>query len=277
VDVPGLTHPVELASWIVGRLHIHSNLWQLFTPLYTQNVPRPVLAVMAPVAIGAISLALIGAWSMIRTGLWPLPAYWAIFLGYRVFFLLPYYYEWYVAPFAAVDAILIGVGLTVIARRWPRPVPALAVLLAAVFAAHIPVSFSLDQRRQQVEQHVRVPLGRYLGTVVQPGQAVGTESAGYVGYYSQAKLYDYPGLTSRASFETLKSAPTNERTLEYVVAKLLPEWVVFRPFELDDFAANYPEARARYRIVSSFSYGDNRFLGMSISATDSSFIVLKRV
>jgi hypothetical protein len=153
----------------------------------------------------------------------------------------------------------------------------LAVLLAAVFAAHIPVSFSLDQRRQQVEQHVRVPLGRYLGTVVQPGQAVGTESAGYVGYYSQAKLYDYPGLTSRAPFETLKSAPTNERTLEYVVAKLLPEWVVFRPFELDDFAANYPEARARYRIVSSFSYGDNRFLGMSISATDSSFIVLKRV
>ncbi len=52
--------------------------------------------------------------------------------------------------------------------------------------------------------------GEYLDKVVEPGERVVSESAGYVGYYSHVTLYDFPGLTSRGALralETLEPCP----------------------------------------------------------------------
>jgi hypothetical protein len=45
--------------------------------------------------------------------------------------------------------------------------------------------------QHNIEDRVRAPLGRDLQREVEPGQTIASESAGYVGYESNATLYDF--------------------------------------------------------------------------------------
>jgi hypothetical protein len=124
-----------------------------------------------------------------------------------------------------------------------------------MFAWQVPTMFPLDRDVQQIENHVRLQIGLYLRGVVQHGQAVASESAGYIGYYSHAELYDYPGLTSPLVYHTLHRLGPSKNNLEYMIAALQPAWAVLRPFELATFRQLAPQAARRYYTVKKFDWG----------------------
>jgi hypothetical protein len=138
--------------------------------------------------------------------------------------------------------------------------------------------FPLDRKVQEIEQHVRVPLGLYLHKVVRRGEAVATESAGYIGYYSEAKLDDYPGLTSPTSYDALKRLGPEHRTLVAMVAVLKPGWVVLRPYELEEFREHAASTAAEYRVARQFRWGQPKFskAGVTYGDIDTEFFVLRR-
>jgi hypothetical protein len=155
----------------------------------------------------------------------------------------------------------------------------------------LPLSIPLEARVQhKIEDRVRLPLGRYLGQVVKPGQSLTSESSGYVGWYTNGTLYDFPGLVSKTVVHRLDSIgahswanPGPVRTLrspQLIAAVLHPNWLILRPHELTILRQLYPDTARLYRPVREFSVPEQgtqlELGGFELSNPDRDFIVLRR-
>jgi hypothetical protein len=133
---------------------------------------------------------------------------------YKLFFLPPSYYEWYMVPELAVLAILAAAGAHLLWATAPRTAVVLGATLVAGFALHLPYTMVFEHRIQSnIEDVVRVPLAHWLQTHLPPGDRVVSESVGYVGYYSRVKLYGYPG--SRRPVRTTRSRSSAPRATRW--------------------------------------------------------------
>jgi hypothetical protein len=270
-------------AWLGGRMQYHQNIWRLFTPFlensFVLHAPVPT-RILGAVAVLVIGLALLGAaatWSL--PGWWTAVAFVLFFAVYRVLFLPNVYFEWYLPPFLAVVALLVAAGIDRVGKSpLGRAQPVLALGLALAFAAPAIWTYRSDAIIQrQIEASVRTRVGLYLAAVTTPGQHVATESAGYVGFYSGANLYDFPGLTSKRSLAVMEAAPPDKRTLIYLVYKLQPEWLVLRPYELASLAADYPDVRSRYVEARHFSIAVSpSWGGLDLANIDRDFYVMRR-
>lgn len=265
-------------------------------------IPHVVLILIALVVLFCVALGLVE--SRRRRDTWPLIAFLGLFFAYRVYFLptIPYF-DWYMPPFLGALMIVAALGMqrlstvkasSAAARLWsgdmvPLAARTLAVVLSVAFAMHMPLSFVVDRKVQQIEDQVRTNVGLYLRANVQPGQTVTSESAGYIGYYGDVKLYDYPGLTSKVSVQALQGLPPDHRTLVDLISVLQPDWLVLRPWELAWLQQKYPEVAARYQVEKVFQMpgvpesqldqrnaGTVSFGGLVETNIDMKFIVLKR-
>jgi len=85
-----------------------------------------------------------------------------------------------------------------------------------------------------IEDGLRRPIGMWLREHAQtPHDTVMVEPLGYVGYFSQLKMLDYPGLSSKEVVETRRRLGPDKQNLAYL--ELKPDWIVLRPNE-----AQYP-------------------------------------
>ena len=141
-------------------------------------------------------------------------------------------------------------------RNFERTNTGFTTTLPAKSVVHIPFSFPLERTIQHnIEDKVRLPMGRYLGEVAQPGATMASESAGYVSYYSNADLYDFPGLTSPAAVEALES-PEPHLLGIYGIAQLLhPDFLILRPNEAEILKTDDPDTFAEYRLLRTFGLG----------------------
>ena len=163
----------------------------------------------------------------------------------------------------------------------PRFAAAAAAMIALAFALHRPFTFPLEARIQHnIENRVRAPLGGYLGRVVKPGQTITSESSGYVGWDTNATLYDYPGLTSTTAYEALRDSHGASNSVCGVVYLLHADWLVLRPFEVDVCRALYPKTMAHYRFIRRFHVSDASTpleqWGLAYGNIDRDFRVLRR-
>jgi hypothetical protein len=212
------------------------------------------------IAIGSTMLVLgvVGAWQTRARGSWlTVIGFATLFAVYRAAFLPVAYFDWYLPPWTAVSALLIGAGLQWVIGRTPGIGRGLVVALALAAAIHLPYTIPLEATIQrEIEDGVRQPVGTYLGEVVEAGEAFVSESAGYFGYYSGATIWDHPGLTSPTAFAATRSLPHDERRVEALTSALRPEWAVLRPIEWERMGRDYPEAAACYSPVRSFGIPD---------------------
>jgi hypothetical protein len=102
----------------------------------------------------------------------------------------------------------------------------LSVGLALSFAAHIPFSFLLPAR---CRGSVRKPMGEWLQANGAAGEAITSESAGYVDYYSRRLLYDYPGLTSKRVVRICERLGATRNNMFELIEAARPTWIVLRP------------------------------------------------
>jgi len=81
-------------------------------------------------------------------------------------------------------------------------------------------------------------IGEWLAAHARPTDHVFMEPLGYIGYFSQLRAYDYPGLSSPAMVAARKAVGNGWAELLRV---LQPEWVVLRPTEIEHIRAESPE------------------------------------
>ena len=292
-----------LVRQVVGHLALLLDHVEPFREVWsTADTPIPTLILIA-VAVLAADLFVIGILATRRIdGFWPVTVFLGLFLAYRIYFIpVVLYYDWYLPPLLALVMLVVAIGLDQVARsaggarRYWTPTAAAFVSrlvaggLAIAFAVHLPFSFVVESRVQSIENQVRTPMALYLKSRVTPGQSVVSESAGYVSFYSDVKLYDYPGLTSKTSVKALQGLPPNRRDLAHLVAVLQPDWIVLRPWELDSLQREFPEIAAQYGTDRVFELPGvpeselNRESGLKVSFggftevdLDGKFIVLRR-
>ena len=206
------------------------------------------------ISVGVVALAVIGAIDRRRDAQWtPIIAFVGTYLVYRVRSCRTTDSDWYLPPFTAMTVLLVAAGVQRLARDGrPRLAPAVAITFVLVFAFPLPWVFSVERAIQaEVEDGVRTPTSIALGTLVPPGQGVGSESAGYIEYWSRVTLYDYPGLTSRVGLETVRALPRENRKFYDFIDVLRPPWLVLRPTELQELQTFFPATAALYHEVQS--------------------------
>jgi hypothetical protein len=306
--LPSLLHPGAWLHFLHVKLSQHGNEWMSVSPFYEKAlVLRAPIAnwVLETIVLIVVALGIVGAirtWSI--KSFRPALAYVLLFEAYKIVFLSFGYYDWYGPPAFAVLMIFAAVGLDTVSGLAVRALPenkrrisvgaiaaVPAVCLAVAYAAPLPFLTVSEARIQhRVESAVRVPLGRYLGKVVTPGQAFTSESSGYVGWYTNGTLYDFPGLESprvahlerdkRLSWASNQS-PVGLASPQTIAYYLRPDWVVLRPNEWADFKARFAGVSKDYRVARIFGNPNARpeldVGGMIYWSTDQAFVVLRRV
>jgi hypothetical protein len=179
-------------------------------------------------------------------------------------FCANYIAGWYTGPMAAVGVIGSAYGLWWVLERFvaqpsrARVAAELGVVYIAAIALTLPATMRSDRCIQRyVESGTREQVGRYLGSVAKPGDTIGSESLGYVGYYSRRPVLDYPGLCSRKVVQYLREHP-RERGLVAMMYYLRPTFLVLRPFEdlSEDGRNGYPWIQRDYELLRVFRVAD---------------------
>jgi hypothetical protein len=193
--------------------------------------PRPLLVV----AHGLTLLATFG---------WVVPgvprsgrrASFAVFLG--MFYLCAILvFAWYVPPWSFLAAMAVAIIADAAlsaseraARRTLSSMLRITVLsvIAVQFAVLLATAWQMRIQQRTIEDNGRHAIGDWLRTHAEKGDTVFMEPLGYIGYFSQLKTYDFPGLSSR---EVVAAIHSGAKRYADVVARLNPTWLVLRPVQ----------------------------------------------
>jgi hypothetical protein len=132
-------------------------------------------------------------------------------------------------------------------RLWILPGTAV-VLLSASLLERSAVQLKWQQEVIEGQRH---QIGLWLrANRTSPADTVFLESLGYIGYYSQLKMYDYPGMSSPEVVSARRARGENWADL---IQTLRPTWAILRPQEVIAYRLVYnPWFLAHYDLVTVF-------------------------
>ena len=109
---------------------------------------------------------------------------------------------------------------------------ALAILLIlGQMVVTILVARQMSVQQALIETGMRRQIGLWLrANASSPDDTVYLEPLGYIGYYSQLKMLDWPGLASRRVVEVRRRLGREHETEAYL--ELKPDWLVLRPTDV---------------------------------------------
>jgi len=255
--LPSSLDPGAVATWLGTALADHVSAISLtFAPFFEDT-----LVVGAPFPLGLAYFVSVLVWLLAIRGAiatWRIPGwraavlFAALFTAYRIALLPGAYFDWYVPPHTAVLILLAAAGLHALRPAGSvDPRPAVAVLVAAAFAIHTPFSLAMERRIQDdIEVAVRTTVGQELGRLMQPGETLATESAGYYEWYSNATMLDYPGLTSIRARQAMQSLRPGHTSIIDFLDRVQADWMALRPAEWAGLQQEFPATAARYDVVN---------------------------
>ncbi|HET7535111.1 MAG TPA: hypothetical protein VFJ90_01555 [Candidatus Didemnitutus sp.] len=147
-------------------------------------------------------------------------------------------FGWYVPPWTVLAATTLAFGADAVYRHavnTAKPVVAGIVRIVAVavvvlqLGLLLAVAWQMRVQQRVIEDGGRHQIGLWLKAHAAPGDSVFLEPLGYIGYYSQLKTYDFPGLSSK---EVVAATKAGARNYSDVVQRLKPTWLVLRPLEI---------------------------------------------
>jgi hypothetical protein len=185
--------------------------------------------------------------------------------------------------------LIIGGLLCYLSFRTPRWLLKSGLAAAAIgFLAAMFGMQTLQFRAQQtvIENGVRTKVGLWLRDHVSPGETVYLECLGYIGYFSNCHMLDYPGLATpkvaaahRARQWPKELSPTQR--MVQLIPELKPDWLVLRSAELlaaKQFNVLGDEYQVRERFdaesILTEQYAD--LPGLGYLFVDSNFTILER-
>ncbi len=202
--------------------------------------------------------ALLGLWHTLREkslaslrapALW-FALYWGAFLLSKNLLFL-----WYLLPPLPVYGLLAALGLARFTQRVSFKLPPIS-LAGGVVALAIGMGLFLQRsvyEAQQIETHLRIPLGHWLRERMAREETVMLEPIGYIGYFSQRRVLDVIGLVSPQVLPLWQK--TDPAPMGSIASQFRPDWVVLRPGELQHILDAYRASWERdYALVKTFSY-----------------------
>ncbi len=203
----------------------------------------------------------------------------------------PYFpFPWYLPGTTMLGLFVLG-GVIVrlwrfrtAARPWLRVAAPLGSAIAALLlglnlwtAAAAAREFAAQQR--WIENGNRERIGLWLHQHAAPGDSVFLEPLGYIGYFSNLKTYDFPGMSSR---EVPKAIGYLGQDWVLLIEELQPTWLVLRPGEVAPIQRNRPSLlTAYYHPAQDFDVRDQvlklKVRGRPLLEVDAQFQVFRRV
>lgn len=249
-----VTSSVSWSDFLLTPWHTllgDSKLLDVFLPAYWiyGGWPRLLLAV-------AHALAVVASFAWLAPGLTPVTRRlsFAVFLG-QFYLGAIILFPWYSPPWTALAALTVALVVDQVlqaARTGVRPWLAAPVRIAAALAVVVQVGVFLgvawQMRVQQrlIEDGGRREIGEFLRAHATPGDTVFLEPLGYIGYFSQLKIYDYPGLSSP---EVVRAMRGGAHRFTELIDRLHPTWLVLRPNEIADPRLPENAALRDYEVV----------------------------
>ncbi|MEY2879764.1 MAG: hypothetical protein RLZZ15_2144 [Verrucomicrobiota bacterium] len=203
---------------------------------------------------------------------------------------------WYAPPYALLASVTWGFIVADLVRalaphgRWRYAAVALAVgLVGFQTAASVAMARTMRYHQAIDETGNRQVIGEWLKAHGRPGDTVFLECVGYIGYYSDLKMYDFPGMTSREMVAARRKLGTDDYAA--LIAELNPDWLVLRPGEREAVNRSRPEMLARgtvpktetsaYELVTIFDRSADvaalrGVLGRRYLQTDQKFEIYRR-
>ena len=192
-------------------------------------------------------------------------------------------FPWYTPIWLSVAALALGCGaeaaLGLLAiDSWQRRLLRSAIVSVIViqFATLGLSAWQMRQQQHIIEEGNRREIGYWLAANAKTTDTVMLECLGYIGYYSQLRMIDYPGLSSKAVVDARK-----EHKLNFVgmIGFFKPDWIVLRRAEY--WLCNEQGALADYEITQAWDAREQidavEFLpGRGYLACDAIFLILKR-
>lgn len=145
-------------------------------------------------------------------------------------------------------------------------------------------AYHFKTQQEIVEFGNRKKIGEWLRTQAKSSkETVFVECLGYIGYFSNLKMYDFPGMSSPEVVAVLKEAKKGNRVrFSEVIVRLEPDWVVLRPWEVTDVNREVPGVLEEYyEKVKVFSVLDQiptswYLMGRPYIENDAEFIVYRK-
>lgn len=229
--------------WIVSR--------QLFTPTNFQMGGWPE-------ALGYLSagLTLFCAlyWAIAKADALARRASFCFFALAVYLMMIPGPAAWYLPPVTVFAFLVLAQVLGVLDAAGTDARRRLAVFLLLVLvgvSGCVMAGVLREIRWQQelIENRTRTQVGLWLKDHAVPGDRVYLEPLGYIGYFSQARMMDFPGLVCPENV-ALVAAGTDFFTIPAITR---PEWVVLRAHEAVAMASTKPYFEKEYELEKVFN------------------------
>ena len=214
-------------------------------------------------------------------------------------FVTSYPFPWYIPSVTflsiVVFALLVSSGLKAANGRYraaketrlfslKKMTTASRIFVVGALTTYLAITlcsaYQLRLQQQIVETGNRKQIGLWLREQAAPDDRVFLECLGYIGFYSELKMYDFPGLSSPEVVAARRSLETD--SYAEIINYLRPEWLVLRPYEIDQAEATYSELLTQtYAPVKTFDVSEEissyDFLpGRDYLQFDQTFTVFKR-
>ena len=183
---------------------------------------------------------------------------------------MPVVYPWYMPPMTLVGAMAFTRAATTAAlsasehstagawyerrKMWVGGV--LTALAVGAVALFYPAALEEKIQQAEIEMGNRAEIGKWLKANAKPTDTVYLEPLGYIGYYSDLHIDDFPGLVSPKVVQLRRELPADPNSIRFsrqlLLSKVKADWVVLRFVEyqalsqlpmIEEFNKNYTLAR----------------------------------
>ncbi len=139
-------------------------------------------------------------------------------------------FGWYYPPFAMCALVALCAGGDSVVRKYAPELRIIFLTLLGLIIVErgvFMVEFTRAMKAQQavIEDGNRKLIGLYLHERVKPSETVMLECLGYIGYFSNAHMLEWPGLVSPQVTKVLREGVSRMELID----RLRPDWVVLRP------------------------------------------------
>ncbi len=157
----------------------------------------------------------------------------------------------------------------------------LAIFISLYFmSSFVFATVQIKFQQEIIESGNRKQIGLWLKNNSGKGETVFMECLGYIGFYSEMKTLDFPGMSSPEVVAARKQLGTNN--FSALIDHLRPDWLVLRPGEIEKINLENPVLlKNDYSVVKVFDRTDdvnkeNLMFGKWYPYFDSHFTIYKK-
>ena len=194
-------------------------------------------------------------------------------------------YPWYLPPAVVLGLFVLASLINQLKEKYPSrqyliPLYAFSIIYISLSASVFFMTVKQISAHQEIiEYGNRMKIGLWLRENVKQNESVFLEALGYIGYFSNAKMLDWPGLVAP---EIVAAADKKEYgDYEKILRKVKPTWQVLRLHNYNSllkstwFKENYIKMHV-FDVRKQIHQLEN-LPGVNYLYIDSMFIVVKKI